>query len=57
MILGLMALEDRSWRRDPDFPCDDYKMGAPSIFAECQTDGHHLCELCVWNVRREGHKP
>lgn len=39
-------------RGPADEECRLYKVGIPAREAECETDGHYLCEGCVWNVHR-----
>lgn len=42
---GLVQLLVDADRRDPEFPCDEFRPGEPA--GRCQTDGHYLCHECV----------
>ena len=33
--------------RDPNAPCESFRLGAPEPHATCQTDGHYVCDDCV----------
>lgn len=32
--------------RDADNPCDGFKRGKPQPRAQCDTDGHYMCDEC-----------
>lgn len=32
--------------RDPDAPCSAFVNGTPERGADCETDGHYLCDEC-----------
>ncbi len=44
--------------RDPELPCEDYRpIGTAygdEYKATCQTDGHYMCEKCIWQGAQEG---
>lgn len=33
--------------RDPEFPCEGFEPGKPTISGRCETDGHYVCDECV----------
>ena len=50
MTLTIHLVE--TWKRDPDFPCEDYQAGPVLSNATCETDGHYLCRDCQKNAQR-----
>ena len=50
MTLTIHLVETK--KRDPDFPCEDYKVGPVLSNATCETDGHYRCKECEQNVAR-----
>lgn len=33
--------------RDPQFPCEVFRLGTPDTGGRCETDGHYVCDECV----------
>jgi len=36
--------------RDPEFPCTDFTPGTPTTAGVCETDGHYMCDGCVYRA-------
>lgn len=34
---------------DPGTDCDDFVEGPIAMGADCDTDGHYMCDQCKWN--------
>lgn len=56
-IARLPQLQPRAFVRDAEFECADYERGDVAPAPQCETDGHHLCAGCRWNVHRIGAPP
>lgn len=41
-----------SFIRDPENECEDFVVGDVLPIADCETDGHYLCNGCEMNMHR-----
>ena len=47
------AFVGKAGLRDPEAPCEMFEPGEPASRGGCDTDGHYLCDECVFIALRE----
>jgi hypothetical protein len=50
-MIGI-AINYKKIHRDWEFECVEFQQGEAEHTANCDTDGHYLCNICRWNKSR-----